>query len=111
MRLRQRDLKPYAFKKWQRISQKDGTTYDGWGDACTIYANVQPAGGRMLVEMYGARLTYMKVAYLSDAANAAEGDAVYVGVPIENEPNYKIVAIRPYQNHYVMDLEKMAVVK
>lgn len=111
MRLRQRDLKPYTFYERQTVSETDGTTYDGWGSVGIVYANVQPAGGKLLVEMYGARLAYMKVAYLEDVSSAKEGDGVYIDNPIDTEPDYKIVAIRPWGNHFVMDLEKMVVEK
>ena len=111
MRLRQRDLKAFTFKKWQKVTEPDGTTYDGWGNGGVMYANVQPAGGKILVEMYGARLAYMKIAYSENLNGAAEGDGIYIDAPGTAEPDYKIVAIRPWMNHFVIDLEKTAVSK
>lgn len=108
MRLRKRDLKPYAYKRRETITETDGTTYSGWGDSAVLYANVQPAGGKLLVEMYGERLAYMKVAYLEKTNGAIEGDRVYINAATNQEPDYKIIAIRPWGSHYVMDLEAVA---
>ena len=111
MRLRQRDLKPYVYKEWQKVKERDGTTYDGWGNGGVIYANIQPVSGKRVVEMYGARAAYMLVAYLEDIHTLEEGDGVYYGIEAAAnvDPNYKIVAIRPWNNHFVMDLEKRVV--
>ncbi|ATP40702.1 hypothetical protein CSE16_11945 [Solibacillus sp. R5-41] len=107
MRLRQRDLKPYRIKQWKKLSEPDGTTYDGWDDGGTLLANVQPAGGRMLVEMYGAKLKYMLVAYAETIEGLSENDGLCIYVSIDKDPDYKVVAIRRWNAHYVVDLEKV----
>lgn len=108
MRLRNRDLKPYAYRPRETVTESDGTTYSGWiDDSAIIHANVQPAAGKMLVEMYGERLAYMKVAYSEKTNGAIEGDGVYIYAAANQEPDYKIIAIRPWGSHYVMDLEKV----
>ena len=107
MRLRQRDLRACHIKNWKKLSEPDGTTYDGWDDGGTVQANVQPAGGRMLVEMYGANLKYMLVAYAVMIDGLSENDGLCVYVTDDKDPDYKVVAIRRWNTHYVVDLEKV----
>lgn len=106
MRLRQRDLKPYLVK--QRIPEKDtdGTTYQGWSeDGHIIYANIQPAGGKLMVEMYGERLAYMLTAYVEHGTVLKETDGVCVYVSPNSDPDYKVVAAPPWSSHSVITLE------
>ncbi|MEK4628106.1 hypothetical protein MKZ17_07855 [Solibacillus sp. FSL R7-0682] len=107
MRLRQRDLKPYQIKQWKKLSDPDGTTYDGWDVGENLQAHVQPAGGRMMVEMYGANLKYMLVAYVESIAGLSENDGLCIYVAADKDPDYKVVAIRRWYAHYVIDLEKV----
>ncbi|MEC1177621.1 hypothetical protein P9B03_03920 [Metasolibacillus meyeri] len=107
MRLRQRDLKPYPFKKFGKVTEDDGTTYDGWGDVDTLQANVQPVGGKMHVEMYGAKIKYMLVAYAETVDDLTENDGLCIYVAADKDPDYKVVAIRPWYAHFVIDLERV----
>lgn len=105
MRLRQRDLKPYTVKKHGTFKEKDGTKYTGYElIGATIKANIQPAGGKMLSEIYGLRLAYMLTMYCENGTELSENDGICV---YDNEPDYKIVAIRPWNTHIVADLEKV----
>ncbi|MEG0451279.1 MAG: hypothetical protein RR595_15595 [Lysinibacillus sp.] len=107
MRLRQRDLKSYQIKHWKKLSDPDGTTYDGWDDGGELQANVQPAGGKMMVEMYGAKLKYMLVAYAETIEGLSENDGLCNYVAADKDPDYKVVAIRQWNTHFVIDLEKV----
>lgn len=114
MRLRQRDLKPYAVKRREVVKDPDGTTYDGWVDQTIIKANVQPAGGKLMSEMYGERLAYMLVGYVENTTDVLRltedfntekevfGMCIY-----SQDADYRIVAIRPWDAHKVIDLEKV----
>ena len=106
MRLRQRDLKPYVIKERIPMEEPDGTTYEGWKEeGHIIQANIQPAGGRLMAEMYGERLAYMLTAYVENGTNLKETDGVCVYVSPDNDPDYKVVAAPPWSAHSVISLE------
>ncbi|MDD3840763.1 MAG: hypothetical protein PHP06_09375 [Clostridia bacterium] len=108
MRLRQRDLKPYTIKKHGTYKEPDGTSYTGYETiGRTIKANIQPAGGKMLSEIYGLRLAYMLTMYCQNNVDINENDGVCVYVDKDQDPDYKVVAIRPWNTHIVADLEKV----
>lgn len=105
MRLRQRDIKTYTVKKYGTFKEPDGTKYTGYEQiGREIKAKIQPAGGKMLSEIYGLRLAYMLTMYCENGTELSENDGVCV---YSNEPDYKIVAIRPWGTHIVADLEKV----
>ena len=106
MRLRQRDLKEYVVKR--RISKEDpdGTTYEDWEeDGHVINANIQPAGGKLMVEMYGERVAYMLTAFVENKTDLKETDGVCVYVSSDNDPDYKVIAAPPWSSHSVISLE------
>ena len=61
----------------------------------------------MLSEIYGLRLAYMLTMYCQSDAGLSENDGICVYVGKDKEPDYKIVAIRPWNTHIVADLEKV----
>ena len=108
MRLRQRDLKTYTVKKHGTFKEPDGTKYTGYEkEGKEIKAKTQPAGGKMLSEMYGLRLAYMLTMYCENSTELSENEGICVYVESDGDPDYKIVAIRPWNNHIVADLEKV----
>jgi hypothetical protein len=101
----------------------EGNSYTEYGESKPITAEVWPAGGKLQAEMYGQRLSYIrnchvdgeykiqtdvkgKVSYLFGTQVIREGDGICLDVPGESDPDYKIIAIRPYNNLY-MELEKL----
>ncbi len=118
MRLRQRDLKTYQLKKHGKFKDDDATTYTGYEkEGREIKAKIQPAGGKMLSEIYGVRIANMQTMILEDTPTAKELDKDFnsqkqqYGVCVyrskDQEPDYKIVAIRPWNGHIVVDLERV----
>jgi len=107
VRLRQRDLKTYTVKPRVPVKENDGTTSTGWGESRTIKANVQPAGGKMMSEIYGERLAYMATAYTETTSEIHESDGLCIFVTSEMDPDYIVVAIRRWNTHTVFDLEKV----
>ena len=108
MRLRQRDKRPVVFRP--RISGKDpdATPIETWGDPVTILGNVQPAGGRVVAEMYGERAAYMLTMYVEGKPAVTESAGAWVDIPADSlEPDYRVVAVRPWGAHTVVDLEKV----
>lgn len=112
MRLRQRDLKPYVVKRRIEVKEPDATTSEDWGCPVTIKANILPAGGKSMAELYGERLAYMLTAYAENTRDVmkltedmnSKGESFGVCI-YASEPDYRIVAIRPWASHKVIDLE------
>lgn len=108
MRLRQRDLKEYTYKKYGKFKEPDGTSYTGYElEGCKIKAKIQPAGGKMLSEIYGLRLAYMLTMYCELGIELSENDGICVYVDGDKDPDYKVVVIRKWNTHKVVDLEKV----
>lgn len=109
MRLRQRDLKPCTVRERKTIRESDGNTYETWtgdewdGEEWTIQANIQPAGGRLMAEMYGERLAYMKTAYVEKDTELKETDGVF----FDDDSIYKVVAVQVWNTHKVIHLERV----
>jgi hypothetical protein len=84
----------------------DGTSYEDYADTSTeIKASLQPAGGKLMAEMYGQRLAYMKTMRYEGDAGIKEGDGICVDVPDTEKPDYKVVAVHPWDVK-VYDLER-----
>lgn len=108
MRLRQRDMKTYIYKKYGTFKEIDGTKYTGYErEGREIKAKIQPAGGKMLAEIYGLRLQYMLTMYCEKGTELKENDGICVYVDGNKDPDYKIIAIRTWGTHIVADLERI----
>lgn len=104
MRLRERDKRIVIFRPRVPLQEDDGTTSESWGDPIELRGNVQPAGGRVLAEMYGERLAYMRVMYVEQEppVRLESGRAC---LDTQDDPDYKVVAVRPWSGHFVIDME------
>lgn len=111
MRLRQRDLKTCYLK--ERISAEDDEA-----NVLTQYSakytgfemNVQSAGGKIAVEIYGERLPYIKSCkYQGTLINEGknEGDGVCVFVDRNESPDFKIISIQEFSEHKNIMLERV----
>ena len=107
MRLRQRDLKTVFIKRRISMQDPDGTSYEDYEEtSMPIQASVQPAGGKLMAEMYGERLAYMKTMRYEGQEAISEGDGVCINVEPADPPDYKVVAIQPW-DIAVYTLEKV----
>ena len=123
MRLKRNRLKQYHHRPAEAKKDNEGNSYIEYGPERPITAEIWPAGGKLQAEMYGQKLTYIRnckldgeyktqtdekgrVSYLFDTQLIREGDGICLDVPGESNPDYKIIAIRPYRNLY-MELEKL----
>lgn len=123
MRLKRNRLKQYHLRPAEAKKDNEGNSYTEYGEAKSVTAEIWPAGGKLQAELYGQRLSYIrncridgaykvqtdakgKVSYLLGEKTVREGDGICVYVPGESNPDYKIIAIRPYR-HLYMELEKM----
>lgn len=123
MRLKRNRLKQYCHRVAEAKKDGEGNSYIEYTSGKPITAEIWPAGGKLQAEMYGQRLSYIrncrvdgeyridtdekgKVSYALGDLTIREGDGICVNVPGESEPDYKIIAIRPYR-HLYMELEKI----
>lgn len=123
MRLKRNRLKQYYHRRAEVKKDNEGNSYIEYGSASAFSAEIWPAGGRIQAEMYGQSLSYIrncridggytiqtdnngKVNYVFDTFTMHEGDGICVDVSGESEPDYKIIAIRPYRKLY-MELERI----
>lgn len=115
MRLKRSRLKQYYHKKRTTKKDSEGGTYNAYGSASAFLAEVWPASGKVQAEIYGERLKYIQnvriegvyttqtdekglVHYiLPSGVDIAESDGICLFVGAEDEPDYRIVAIRPYR--------------
>lgn len=102
MRLRERDKRDVVFRPRESAQEPDGTTSYGWGAPQTVRGTIQPAVGRVMAELYGERLAYMWVMYTDQPALGLEAAGVCL---FAADPDYKAVAIRPWNGHTVIDME------
>lgn len=108
MRHNKRWLKTVYLKKYLTIKDTEGTTTTGYDTtSLELKANIQPASGKVMAEIYGERLAYMLTMYYDGSLDIKEKDGICVHVSSDKKPDYKIVAIRPWNNHKVIDLEKV----
>ncbi len=123
MRLKRNRLKQYHHRPAEARKDNEGNSYAEYGPGHPITAEIWPAGGKLQAELYGPRLSYIRncwldgdyktqtdekgrVSYLLDTQLIREGDGICLYVPRESDPDYKIIAIRPYR-HLYMELEKL----
>lgn len=123
MRLKRNRLKQYHHRKAVPKKDNEGNFYIEYEKAKPFMAEVWPAGGKLQAELYGQRLSYIrncridgsykiqtsnngKVSYIFDDLEVREGDGICLNVPGESDPDFKIIAIRPYRNLY-MEMEKI----
>ena len=124
MRLRRTRIETFYHRK--RIVEKDseGGTRERYGAASLIKGESWPASGKTQALQYGQKLSYIRNVRLSDSyqiksddkgrnvyvfengAEIQELDGMCVFVPEDMEPDYKIVAIKPYQ-HLLLEVEKL----
>lgn len=124
MRIKQSRLEEIFFRK--RVSEKDkeGSSYETWGAAFPVMAEVWPASGKVQAQQYGERLSYIRNVRLEgsytitgDAKGRAmykttsglsiqEGDGICLYVDPKNEPDYRIISIKPYRP-LKMEIEKI----
>jgi hypothetical protein len=123
MRLKRSRLKQYHHRAAVPKKDSEGNSFIEYDPGTPITAEVWPAGGKLQAEMYGQKLSYIrncridgeykvqtdakgKISYLFGSKAIREGDGVCLYVHGESNPDYKIIAIRPYR-HLYMELEKI----
>jgi hypothetical protein len=124
MRIKQSRLEEIFFRK--RVSEKDkeGSSYETWGAAFPVMAEIWLASGKVQAQQYGERLSYIRNVRLegdyiitgdakgramyktTSGLNIQEGDGICLYVNPKNEPDYRIISIKPYRP-LKMEIEKI----
>lgn len=115
MRIRRSRLENFYWRS--RISKKDkeGSSYEEWGQAISFQGECWPASGRIQAQQYGERLPYIRniriegkyvmctdkkghVTYdFGKGLQIRESDGICLYVEKDMDPDYKILSIKPYR--------------
>lgn len=123
MRLKRNRLKTYSHRKAIPAKDNEGNSCAEYGLPSSFKAEVWPAGGRLQAEMYGQRVNNIKNVringnydlmvsnhgdelYLFADMEIREGDGICLYVPEDHEPDYRIIAIRPYR-YLTLEVERI----
>ena len=123
MRIKRSRLKQYSHRRAISKRDREGNSYTEYGPASSFMAEFWPAGGKLQAEIYGQRLSYIyncringtytvkvddkgSVYYDYGEFAVTEGDGICLYASGDAEPDYKIIAIKPYKPLY-MEIEKI----
>ena len=93
MRMSRRLQKAYTLKRRQTTKTAEGGDVESWGNPIEIRATIWQASGRILVEMYGERLAYMRNMEYEGAEVIHENDGICVFVSADQKPDYRVVSV------------------
>lgn len=115
MRMKRSRIKEFFCRKAETVKDHEGGASVEFGPPVAFKGEAWPAGGRMQAEQYGERLAYIcnvrvqgkyevsrdeksRLRYLfSDTGlDVAEGDGLCLFVGSDEEPDYRVISIRPY---------------
>lgn len=117
MRLRRNRRKDYFLRRRETKKDTEGGTYEEYGAAVSFSGEAWPAGGKVQAEQYGERLSYIYNVKIEGKYNIVfnekdkrihyvfpeigldimENDGICLFVGMENNPDYKIISIKPYK--------------
>lgn len=124
MRLKRSRVREYFLKN--RIVNKgsEGNTFETYDTATPFKGEIWPASGEVQAKTYGEKLSYIfnvriKGNYVitadrnnvihyvfPDGLDISENDGVCLFVPSSANPDYRIIAIKPYR-HLGLEAEKL----
>jgi hypothetical protein len=116
MRLKRNRLQRFYLKKREKKKDKEGGTYEEYGSAMAFTGEAWPAGGKVQAEQYGERLGYIynlkidgkytivknqddkQIHYVfpETGLDVSESDGICLLVQDSDNPDYKIISIKPY---------------
>lgn len=122
MRLKRNRLKTYSHRKAVTERDSEGCPVVSYGSPARFEAEMWAAGGKLQTEMYGIRLPnirnlriqgrYREVTVGGMLCYEIEGgpsitvnDGICLNVPPGADPDYKVIAIRPY-SFLTLEVEK-----
>lgn len=122
MRLRRSRLKTYNHRKAVTERDSEGCPVVSYGYPTQFEAEMWAAGGKLQAEMYGIRLPNIRnlriqgkykeitvdgVLYfeMENGPRITVNDGICLNVPPEADPDYRVIAIRPY-SFLTLEVEK-----
>ncbi|WP_243009242.1 hypothetical protein [Clostridium sp. AM58-1XD] len=116
-------MKQYSHRRAIPKKDQEGSSYIEYGQPSSFEAEVWPGGGKLQAEMYGQRISNIKNVridgnyellisnegkelYQFADMTVCEGDGICLYVPQDHEPDYRIIAIRPYR-YLTLEVEKL----
>lgn len=122
MKLKRNRLKTYSHRKAVTEKDREGCPVVSYGSPARFEAEMWAAGGKLQAEMYGIRLPnirnlrirrkYREVTADGVLRYEIEGgpvitvnDGICMNVQPDDDPDYKVVAIRPY-SFLTLEVEK-----
>lgn len=99
------NLKDYKVYKHASKTDDEGCIFEGYSDSpITVQAYIYPADGRVQVEQYGERLSYMLNMMVNLPTEIDERDGVCV---FGNSVDYRVISKQQYTEHAQIVLEKV----
>nr|WP_239017673.1 hypothetical protein [Streptococcus suis] len=104
VRLKRNRLKPYLIRKAVVVTSDEGIKKAAYSDVATeIRAEIWPASGRVQSEIYGERVNYILNCLIDRETLVSEGDGFCID---SDKVTYKVISIKRYTNHQVLELER-----
>lgn len=100
--MRVKNKLPYTLKKKSMEEDNEGGKYATYTESGTINAYIYPASGRVQAEMYGEKLNYILNMLYDEDIEITEDDVI-----VYNNADYKVISIKNYTSHKLMELEKL----
>lgn len=98
-----RNGKNYKFAIFETKENDEGYKYSDWGNLQDINAYIYPASGQVQAQQYGNELSY----YLNLLTNEDKLKEGYGLCVYEDVIDYKVVSIKKYTNHFLVELKKI----
>ena len=122
MRLRRNRLRQFHHREAIPRKDSEGSSFIDYGSAVAFMAEEWAAGGKLQVELYGQRLPNIrnlridgryseqpgkKLQYAVEGGPViSPGDGICLYVSADSAPDYKVVAIYPY-NYLTLECERL----
>lgn len=100
-------IKQYYLRKRNTTKNNEGGFETNYQEAVPIEAVIWSAGGKTQAQMYGERLTYIKNMEYGGNEDIQENDGICVFVQPDNEPDYKVISIKPEYSPKILELERI----
>ena len=122
MRTKQSTLKQYHLRNRKVERDREGVPIESFGEADPLMMQVWPAGGKVQTEQYGDRVSYILncrvegkyspvvdkdgLVYQFEGFYLREKDGICLYASPDSPPDYRIIAVKPYQPLY-MEVERI----
>ena len=105
MRTRRSLQRTVGLRRRTTSRTSEGSYIESWSEAQELTATVWQASGRVQAEMYGERLTYIKMMEYEGSEPISVNDGICVDVAGDAEPDYIVIAANEDYSPKVYTLE------